>query len=194
MTRSPRRSCSPTTTDRVDNATRRRPGSPSPVVDVRRRARALNDVPVAGNVGPACRRRPIHPRVRGEGQADLATAADHRCGVRTGARLVRRGRRSVRRPARVIEDRNLAPAIIDPSQATTVPAAPVTDSDGSTVTAAPGTTTPTTPPATFPPAEPDAEELPDHRRRQQRLRRPRLALCAPPSAIAATSANAATRS
>jgi len=60
---------------------------------------------------------------------------------------------------RVIEDRNLAPAIIDPSQATTVPAAPVTDADGSTVTAAPATATPTTTPATFPPAEPNAKNF-----------------------------------
>ena len=60
---------------------------------------------------------------------------------------------------RVIEDRNLAPAIIDPSQATTVPAAPVTDADGSTVTAAPGTAAPTTTPVTFPPAEPDAKNF-----------------------------------
>ena len=40
-----------------------------------------------------------------------------------------------------------------------MPAAPVTDADGSTVTAAPGTTTPTTTPATFPPAEPDAKNF-----------------------------------
>jgi LCP family protein required for cell wall assembly len=52
---------------------------------------------------------------------------------------------------RVIEDRNIAPAIIDPAQATTV--APVVDQP----TAA--TTPETAPPETFPPAEPDAKNF-----------------------------------
>ncbi len=52
---------------------------------------------------------------------------------------------------RVIEDRNIAPAIIDPSQVTTV--APVGDQP----TAA--TTPETAPPETFPPAEPDAKNF-----------------------------------
>ncbi len=52
---------------------------------------------------------------------------------------------------RVVEDRNLAPAIIDPSTMTTV--APVADtSAGQTAEDAPETTTP----PTFPPAEPEA--------------------------------------
>jgi LCP family protein required for cell wall assembly len=50
---------------------------------------------------------------------------------------------------RVIEDRNIAPAIIDPSQAT-VPERPTPD--GETAEAA-------APPATFPPAEPDARNF-----------------------------------
>ncbi len=52
---------------------------------------------------------------------------------------------------RVIEDRNIAPPIIDPSQVTTV--APVADQP----TAA--TTPETAPPETFPPAEPDAKNF-----------------------------------
>ncbi len=52
---------------------------------------------------------------------------------------------------RVIEDRNLAPAIIDPAQATTVAPAPVGTADAGAE--------PTAPPATFPPAEPDAKNF-----------------------------------
>jgi LCP family protein required for cell wall assembly len=52
---------------------------------------------------------------------------------------------------RVVEDRNIAPPIIDPSQVTTV--APVVDQP----TAA--TTPETAPPETFPPAEPDAKNF-----------------------------------
>jgi LCP family protein required for cell wall assembly len=52
---------------------------------------------------------------------------------------------------RVIEDRNIAPPIIDPSQVTTI--APVADQP----TAA--TTPETAPPETFPPAEPDAKNF-----------------------------------
>ncbi len=55
---------------------------------------------------------------------------------------------------RVIEDRNLAPAIIDPSTVTTVP--PVVEPTGS----APAEAAPeTTPPPTFPPAEPNAQNF-----------------------------------
>jgi len=51
---------------------------------------------------------------------------------------------------RVVEDRNIAPAIIDPSQAATLPDQP-----------APGNETdqPDAPPETFPPAEPDAKNF-----------------------------------
>ena len=52
---------------------------------------------------------------------------------------------------RVVEDRNIAPPIIDPSQVTTI--APVADQP----TAA--TTPETAPPETFPPAEPDAKNF-----------------------------------
>ncbi len=52
---------------------------------------------------------------------------------------------------RVIEDRNIAPAIIDPSQATTLPASQPTSADG--------TPEPAAPPETFPPAEPDAQNF-----------------------------------
>ena len=57
---------------------------------------------------------------------------------------------------RVVEDRNLAPAIIDPSTVTTL--APVADTSGSgdqTADDAPETT----PPPTFPPAEPEAQNF-----------------------------------
>ena len=50
---------------------------------------------------------------------------------------------------RVVEDRNIAPAIIDPAQATTLPAPPAGDN----------TPEPTAPPETFPPAEPDAQNF-----------------------------------
>ena len=54
---------------------------------------------------------------------------------------------------RVIEDRNITPAIIDPAQATTLPAQAVSDaSDGDTPE-------PSAPPATFPPAEPNAKNF-----------------------------------
>ncbi len=57
---------------------------------------------------------------------------------------------------RVIEDRNLAPAIIDPSTASTV--APVVDTAGTG--AAPAESAPeTTTPPTFPPAEPQAQNF-----------------------------------
>src|SRR6187551_1678343 len=57
---------------------------------------------------------------------------------------------------RVIEDRNLAPAIIDPSAASTV--APVVDTAGAG--AAPAESAPeTTTPPTFPPAEPQAQNF-----------------------------------
>ncbi len=52
---------------------------------------------------------------------------------------------------RVVEDRNIAPAIIDPAQATTLP--------GPQPTAVDGTPEPTAPPETFPPAEPDAKNF-----------------------------------
>jgi len=52
---------------------------------------------------------------------------------------------------RVIEDRNLAPAIVDPAQVTTLPAVAV-DASGATVPL-------TSPPATFPPSEPGAKNF-----------------------------------
>ncbi len=75
---------------------------------------------------------------------------------------------------RVIEDRNLAPAIIDPSTVTTV--APVVDSTAPSDTAevAPETS----PPPTFPAGRTGRPELPDHRCRQQQLRRSRFAASA----------------
>jgi LCP family protein required for cell wall assembly len=51
---------------------------------------------------------------------------------------------------RVVEDRNIAPAIVDPSQAVTLPPAP----EGTSVTE-----DPEAPPETFPPAEPDAKNF-----------------------------------
>jgi len=56
---------------------------------------------------------------------------------------------------RVIEDRNIAPTIIDPAQATTVPSA-VSGDPGDAGDAAASATAP---PATFPPAEPDAKNF-----------------------------------
>jgi len=53
---------------------------------------------------------------------------------------------------RVIEDRNIAPTIIDPARATTLPAPQATMTDGT-----PEATT--APPETFPPAEPDAKNF-----------------------------------
>jgi LCP family protein required for cell wall assembly len=54
---------------------------------------------------------------------------------------------------RVIEDRNIAPAIIDPSQATTVVAADPVENAGDE------TAESVAPPATFPPVEPDAKNF-----------------------------------
>jgi LCP family protein required for cell wall assembly len=51
---------------------------------------------------------------------------------------------------RVIEDRNITPAIIDPSQAATAPAQPDASNE---------TTAPTAPPETFPPVEPAAKNF-----------------------------------
>jgi len=56
---------------------------------------------------------------------------------------------------RVVEDRNIAPVIIDPALVTTVTAPTVTDAVTDEVT--PQTTT--APPETFPPAEPDAKNF-----------------------------------
>ena len=56
---------------------------------------------------------------------------------------------------RVIEDRNIAPEIIDPALATAVTAAPVIDPETGETT--PGSTV--APPETFPPAEPDAKNF-----------------------------------
>ena len=58
---------------------------------------------------------------------------------------------------RVIEDRNIAPAIVDPAQATTVPA-PTGDPDDEPTEPA-EQTEPDAPPETFPPAEPDAKNF-----------------------------------
>jgi len=55
---------------------------------------------------------------------------------------------------RVIEDRNIAPEIIDPALATTVPGPPATDSETGEASPAP-----TVPPETFPTAEPDAKNF-----------------------------------
>ena len=51
---------------------------------------------------------------------------------------------------RVVEDRNIAPAIIDPSQAATLPDQPAPSNE---------TDQPDAPPETFPPAEPDAKNF-----------------------------------
>jgi len=51
---------------------------------------------------------------------------------------------------RVVEDRNIAPAIIDPSQAATLPDQPAPSNE---------TDEPDAPPETFPPAEPDAKNF-----------------------------------
>ena len=92
---------------------------------------------------------------------------------------------------RVIEDRNLAPAIIDPSTVTTV--APVVDStDTATEAAEPAPETTHT--ADVPAGRTGRPELPDHRCRQQQLRRSEFAASRAPSATGRTSANAATRS
>ena len=53
---------------------------------------------------------------------------------------------------RVIEDRNIAPTIIDPAQATTVPVTVPGDAGDAGASA-------TAPPATFPPAEPEAKNF-----------------------------------
>jgi hypothetical protein len=55
---------------------------------------------------------------------------------------------------RIIEDRNLAPAIIDPSLATAVERPPIV-----TIEPNEATTAPSAPPETFPPAEPDARNF-----------------------------------
>ncbi|TFH19810.1 MAG: hypothetical protein E4H05_03755, partial [Acidimicrobiales bacterium] len=56
---------------------------------------------------------------------------------------------------RVIEDRNIAPTIIDPAQATTVPVAVPGDAGDAGDAGASATA----PPATFPPAEPEAKNF-----------------------------------
>lgn len=55
---------------------------------------------------------------------------------------------------RIIEDRNLAPAIIDPSQNNAAGRAPIVTADASDPA-----TAPTAPPETFPPAEPGAQNF-----------------------------------
>ncbi len=58
---------------------------------------------------------------------------------------------------RVIEDRNISPAIVDPAQATTVPNPPADADDEPAEPAEPAGSE--APPETFPPAEPDAKNF-----------------------------------
>ena len=87
---------------------------------------------------------------------------------------------------RVIEDRNIAPTIIDPAQGTTVPALVTGTSEVGAAESAP--------PATFPAAEPEAKNFLITGADNNVCVDPELPLMHLRSVIAAASANAATRS
>ena len=73
---------------------------------------------------------------------------------------------------RVVEDRNIAPTIINPATNTTPTVAPQTTTGTGTDEAGGRDHDP----ADVPTGRARRQELPDHRRRQQLLRRPRIAL------------------
>ena len=172
---------------------RRRPGltslAPTDRASRQGRSRRHERTPAA-NVTPAMAADSTDKQAA-EAEAHVAPTADDRRRIPLRARQLHRRRRAVRRSAR---DRGSQPRPGDhrsvdrhaPSHRSSTPPTPPTEA----AEPAPETTHA----ADVPAGRTGRPELPDHRRRQQPLRRSRFAASAAPSATGRASANAATRS